>query len=37
LQADVVKGTPAAAAALTGMEQGWNQSLDRFAEYLTKA
>jgi uncharacterized protein YndB with AHSA1/START domain len=37
LQAVVVKSAPAVAAALAGMEEGWNQSLDRLAEELTKA
>jgi len=31
LRAVVVKSTPAAAAALDGIEEGWNQSLDRLA------
>ena len=34
LHAVVVKATPAAKGALQGMEEGWNQSLDRLAEYL---
>jgi len=34
LKAVVVKSTPQAAASLQGMETGWSQSLDRFAENL---
>ncbi len=37
LQAVVVKSAPEVAAALEGMEEGWNQSLDRLADYLAKA
>ncbi len=37
LQAVVVKAAPAAAGALSGMELGWRQSLDRLAEHLAKA
>jgi uncharacterized protein YndB with AHSA1/START domain len=36
LQAYVVYQTPAAADSLAGMEIGWNQSLDRLTEYLTR-
>jgi uncharacterized protein YndB with AHSA1/START domain len=36
LRAVVVKSTPEVAAALAGMEEGWNQSLDRLAEDLAK-
>jgi uncharacterized protein YndB with AHSA1/START domain len=35
LQAVVVKSVPAVAASLAGMEQGWNESLDRLAESLS--
>jgi uncharacterized protein YndB with AHSA1/START domain len=34
LHAVVLKATPEAATALAGMEEGWNQSLDRLAEYV---
>lgn len=34
LQAVVVKSTPEVDAALAGMEEGWNQSLERLAEHL---
>jgi uncharacterized protein YndB with AHSA1/START domain/DNA-binding transcriptional ArsR family regulator len=34
LQAVVVKSTSPVDAALTGMEEGWNQSLDRLAKHL---
>lgn len=37
LQAVVVRSTPEVAAALAGMEEGWNQSLDKLAEHLAKA
>jgi uncharacterized protein YndB with AHSA1/START domain len=36
LQADVVKTTTAVQEALEGMPEGWNQSLDRLEELLTK-
>jgi uncharacterized protein YndB with AHSA1/START domain len=36
LEAKVVSETPLAPQHLTGMEQGWNQSLDRLAELVTK-
>jgi uncharacterized protein YndB with AHSA1/START domain len=36
LHAKVVKATAAAAQALTGMDLGWSQSLDRLAELVTK-
>lgn len=36
LQAVVVKSSPGVAASLAGMEEGWNQSLDRLVEELTK-
>ncbi len=34
LQAVVVKSAPEVAAALDGLEEGWNQSLDKLAEHL---
>ncbi len=34
LEAAVVKSTPAADAALDGMEEGWSQTLSRLARYL---
>jgi uncharacterized protein YndB with AHSA1/START domain len=34
LQADVLKSTPEMDKALDGMEEGWNQSLDKLADYL---
>lgn len=37
LQAVVVKATPEMARSLAGMEEGWNQSLDRLAEELARA
>ena len=37
LQVVVVKSAPEAEAALDGMEEGWNQSLDRLADYLAAA
>ncbi len=37
LHAVVVKATPEVGTALAGMEEGWNQSLDRLAEDLAKA
>ena len=36
LQACLVSATAKAAPYLAGMEAGWNQSLDRLAEYLAK-
>lgn len=36
LRAVVVKSAPAMAASLAGMEEGWNQSLDRLAQELEK-
>lgn len=36
LQARVLKASPAAAAALAGMEEGWSQSLDRLGDLVTK-
>jgi uncharacterized protein YndB with AHSA1/START domain len=36
LQAYVMKATPAAEGALAGMEEGWNQGLDRLEEFLAK-
>jgi uncharacterized protein YndB with AHSA1/START domain len=33
----VARGTPEAAAALAGMEEGWSQSLDKLAGHLAKA
>jgi len=35
LRASVVKSTPAAATALAGMEEGWNQSLDSLAVFVS--
>jgi uncharacterized protein YndB with AHSA1/START domain len=37
LHATVVKATPEVAGPLSGMEAGWNQSLDRLAQTLEKA
>ena len=37
LHAVVVKAAPAVEGALEGMEEGWNQSLDRLTEHLAKA
>jgi uncharacterized protein YndB with AHSA1/START domain len=37
LHAVVVRATPAVDGALAGMEEGWNQSLDRLADLLAKA
>jgi uncharacterized protein YndB with AHSA1/START domain len=34
LQALILKSTPAVAASLAHMEEGWNESLDRFEETL---
>ncbi len=34
LKVQVVKATPEAAGPLAGMEMGWNQSLDKLAEYF---
>jgi uncharacterized protein YndB with AHSA1/START domain len=34
LHAVVLKATPDMAGPLSGMEQGWNESLDRLAEYV---
>jgi uncharacterized protein YndB with AHSA1/START domain len=34
LRATVTRATPEAAGALGGMEEGWNQSLDKLAAYL---
>jgi uncharacterized protein YndB with AHSA1/START domain len=34
VHAVVTKSAPAAEGALAGMEQGWNQSLDRLADYV---
>jgi len=36
VRADVVKSMPAADRALSGMEEGWKQSLDRLEELLAK-
>jgi uncharacterized protein YndB with AHSA1/START domain len=36
LHVTMVKAEPGAAGALAGMEEGWNQSLDKLAEYLAK-
>ena len=33
----MVKAEPGAEGALDGMEEGWNQSLDKLVEYLAKA
>lgn len=35
LQSHVIKATPAAAQALQGMAEGWNQSLERLADVLS--
>jgi uncharacterized protein YndB with AHSA1/START domain len=32
----VTKATPEAEGALDGMEQGWNEQLDKLADYLTR-
>ena len=37
LQAVVMKATPQMAGPLSGMSQGWNESLDRLAEALLQA
>ena len=37
VHAVVTKATPEAEGALDGMEEGWNQSLDKLAEFLAKA
>jgi uncharacterized protein YndB with AHSA1/START domain len=37
LHAVILKSTPEMAASLAGMEQGWNESLDRLAESLANA
>lgn len=37
LHAKVVKATPMTAQALSGMDQGWNESLDRLAALVAKA
>jgi len=37
VHAVVTKATPEAAGALDGMEEGWNQSLDKLAEFLVQA
>jgi uncharacterized protein YndB with AHSA1/START domain len=37
MRALVIKETSEVAASLAGMEQGWNESLDRLAESLTNA
>jgi uncharacterized protein YndB with AHSA1/START domain len=37
LHAKVMMATAAAAPRLAGMEMGWSQTLDRLAEYVTKA
>lgn len=34
LRARILSAPPAAARHLNGMEQGWNQTLDRFAAYI---
>ena len=36
LRVVVLKSSPEVDAALDGMEEGWNQSLDKLAEYLEK-
>jgi uncharacterized protein YndB with AHSA1/START domain len=36
VQVDVVKSMPAAEKALSGMEEGWKQSLDRLEKLLAK-
>jgi len=35
VHASVTMATPAAAPALAGMEQGWSETVDRLAEYVT--
>ncbi len=35
LKVSILKAAPEAAMAVSGMEEGWNQSLDRLAEFLT--
>jgi len=37
VRAAVVTSTPEAAGALAGMDAGWNQSLDKLADYLAAA
>jgi uncharacterized protein YndB with AHSA1/START domain len=34
MHALVTRATPAAEGALSGMEEGWNQSLDSLEEYI---
>ena len=36
LQAFVTRATPESAASLSGMEQGWSQSLDKLDELLAR-
>jgi uncharacterized protein YndB with AHSA1/START domain len=36
MRAEVVRATPAAAPMLAGMDEGWNQSLDRLDAYLAE-
>jgi uncharacterized protein YndB with AHSA1/START domain len=35
LEIELVKSTPASAAAWAGAEMGWNQSLDKLADFVT--
>ena len=37
VHAVVTKATPEAEGALEGMEQGWNEQLDKFADFLAQA
>ncbi|MBA3276626.1 MAG: SRPBCC domain-containing protein [Chloroflexia bacterium] len=37
MHAVVTKATPEAGGALAGMEQGWNETLDKLADYLARA
>jgi uncharacterized protein YndB with AHSA1/START domain len=36
VRAVVTRATPAASEALSGMEQGWTESLDKLAEFLAE-
>lgn len=37
LEADVRRATPEVADALNGMEQGWSQSLDKLADFVSQS
>jgi uncharacterized protein YndB with AHSA1/START domain len=37
LQSEIIRSSPAVAAALDGMAEGWNQSLDRLTEHLEQS